>query len=288
MGWGRASAHLVGHFHDRRCPLVELVHPVRKSSVIGREFVRNLLLPWEGEKRTRVSSRQGYDNEVGSVEPFVLHEVRDESNGLNGFSQAHLVCQDPVQVVVVKGNQPLQAFDLQTGKAGDPKRPPGCCGVSRRPSGVAHLILLELSVHQQRGLLLHLLGDGVSHGVIGLEPPGERRTAVFIVHILFSISADKAHVSVQASPGQRSPGVHVAQHSLNDVTHVHLGHVLTVGVCDLLLVLHGSRRWLGLLLLLLRKSESASTRLRSQGFKGPTSSSSSSSLSSLSERGATS
>lgn len=62
----------------------------------------------------RGSSRQGHDDEVGSVEPFVLHEVRDESDGLDGFSQAHLVCQDPVQVVVVKGNQPLQAFDLQT------------------------------------------------------------------------------------------------------------------------------------------------------------------------------
>lgn len=61
---------------------------------------------------TGVSSRQGYDNEVGSIEPFVLHEVRDKSNGLDGLSQTHLVCQDPVQVVVVKGNQPLQTFNL--------------------------------------------------------------------------------------------------------------------------------------------------------------------------------
>lgn len=72
-----------------------------------------------------MSSRQGYDNEVGSVEPFVLHEVRDESDGLDGFSQAHLVCQDPVQVIVVKGNQPLQAFNLHTRKAGDTKWLPG-------------------------------------------------------------------------------------------------------------------------------------------------------------------
>lgn len=79
----------------------------------------------------RVSSRQGYDNEVGSVEPFVLHEVRDKSNGLNGFSQAHLVRQDPVQVIVVKGNQPLQAFNLQTRKVGDTNWLPGCCRVSR-------------------------------------------------------------------------------------------------------------------------------------------------------------
>lgn len=54
-----------------------------------------------------MSSRQGHDNEVWSVEPLVLHEVRDQSNGLDGFSQAHLVRQDAVQVVVVKGNQPF-------------------------------------------------------------------------------------------------------------------------------------------------------------------------------------
>lgn len=60
----------------------------------------------------RVSSRQRYDNEVGSVEPFVLHEVRDQSDGLDGFPQAHLIRQDPVQVVIVKGNQPFQTFNL--------------------------------------------------------------------------------------------------------------------------------------------------------------------------------
>lgn len=78
-----------------------------------------------------MGSRQGYDNEVGSVEPLVLHEVRDESDGLNGFPQAHLVCQDPVQVIVVKGNQPLQAFNLQTSKAGETKGLPGGCRVWR-------------------------------------------------------------------------------------------------------------------------------------------------------------
>lgn len=55
----------------------------------------------------RVSSRQRYDNEVGSVEPFVLHEVRDQSDGLDGLPQAHLIRQDPVQVIIVKGNQPF-------------------------------------------------------------------------------------------------------------------------------------------------------------------------------------
>lgn len=60
----------------------------------------------------RISSREGYNDEVGSVEPFVLHEVCDKSNSLDGFPQTHLICQDPIQVIVVKGNQPLQTFNL--------------------------------------------------------------------------------------------------------------------------------------------------------------------------------
>lgn len=42
----------------------------------------------------------------------MFHEVRDEGDGLDGFPQAHLVGQDPVQIVVVEGNQPLQTFNL--------------------------------------------------------------------------------------------------------------------------------------------------------------------------------
>lgn len=48
----------------------------------------------------------------------MLHEVRDEGDSLDGFTQTHLVRQDPVQVVVVEGNQPLQTFNLND-KRGD-------------------------------------------------------------------------------------------------------------------------------------------------------------------------
>lgn len=58
-------------------------------------------------------SRERYDDEEGPVDALVLHEVRDERDGLDGLSQAHLVGQDAVQVVVVQGHQPLQALDLQ-------------------------------------------------------------------------------------------------------------------------------------------------------------------------------
>lgn len=47
---------------------------------------------------------------------------------------------------------------------------------------------------------------------------------------------------------------HDAAHSLDDVLHVHLGHVFAVRVCDLLLLLHWSSRRLRLLLFLLLES----------------------------------
>lgn len=46
----------------------------------------------------------------------MLHEVCDESDSLDGFSQTHLIGQDPIQVVVVKRNQPLQTFNLKVKK----------------------------------------------------------------------------------------------------------------------------------------------------------------------------
>lgn len=52
----------------------------------------------------------------------MLHEVRDQGDGLDGFSQTHLVRQDPIQVVVVEGNQPLQTFNLRDTEGGDVRR----------------------------------------------------------------------------------------------------------------------------------------------------------------------
>lgn len=57
-------------------------------------------------------SRERDNDEERAVDPLVLHEVRDESDGLDGFPQSHLVCQDPIEVVVVQGHEPFQAFDL--------------------------------------------------------------------------------------------------------------------------------------------------------------------------------
>lgn len=61
----------------------------------------------------RAHLRERDDDEEGPVDALVLHEVCDERDGLDGLPQAHLVGQDAIQVVVVKGHQPLQALNLQ-------------------------------------------------------------------------------------------------------------------------------------------------------------------------------
>lgn len=71
-----------------------------------------------------VSSREGYNDEVGSIESFVFHEVRDEGDSLDGFSQTHLIRQDPIEVIVVEGNQPLQTFNLTDNEGGKKHLPP--------------------------------------------------------------------------------------------------------------------------------------------------------------------
>lgn len=55
-----------------------------------------------------------------------------------------------------------------------------------------HLVLLEDAVDHERGLLVHALGDGVGHGVVGLEPPRQRlRHPVLVVHVLLGVSGPK-------------------------------------------------------------------------------------------------
>lgn len=47
----------------------------------------------------------------------MLHQVGDERDGLDGFTEAHLISQDPVQVVIVERNHPFQTLDLENAKA---------------------------------------------------------------------------------------------------------------------------------------------------------------------------
>lgn len=57
--------------------------------------------------------RERHDDEEGPIDALVLHEVCDERDGLDSLPQPHLISQDAIQVVVIKGHQPLQALDLK-------------------------------------------------------------------------------------------------------------------------------------------------------------------------------
>lgn len=46
--------------------------------------------------------REWHNDEKGSIEALVLHEVSDEGDGLDCFTKAHLISQNTIQVVVVK------------------------------------------------------------------------------------------------------------------------------------------------------------------------------------------
>lgn len=51
--------------------------------------------------------REWNDDQIGPIEPLVLHQVGDKGDGLDGFAEAHLISQDAVQIVIVEGHHPL-------------------------------------------------------------------------------------------------------------------------------------------------------------------------------------
>lgn len=60
--------------------------------------------------------REGNNDEKGPIEPFVLHQVGNECNGLDGFAKAHFISQDAIEIVVVQGYHPLKTLGLQNRK----------------------------------------------------------------------------------------------------------------------------------------------------------------------------
>lgn len=86
--WDTGPTHLVWDFHYRRGPFVKLIDPVRKSSIQNNTFYhqarnRNNLTFL---KQQTCHSRERYDDEIGPVEAFVLHEVGDKCDCLDGLS----------------------------------------------------------------------------------------------------------------------------------------------------------------------------------------------------------
>lgn len=46
--------------------------------------------------------REWHNDEKGSIEALILHEVSDKGDGLDCFAKAHLISQNTIQIVVVK------------------------------------------------------------------------------------------------------------------------------------------------------------------------------------------
>lgn len=58
-------------------------------------------------------------------------------------------------------------------------------GLPRGHKHTTYLVVLQGAINEEGRLLLHPLGDGVSHRVVGLGPSGTVLHAVLVVHILF-------------------------------------------------------------------------------------------------------
>lgn len=56
---------------------------------------------------------------------------------------------------------------------------------------VVYLVLLELPIHQQCGLFVNFLSDGVSHGIVWLQASVETCVTVLIVNILLGVSGGR-------------------------------------------------------------------------------------------------
>ena len=51
-------------------------------------------------------------HKVGSLIPFVSNQIREKTNCLDRFPQAHLICQYAIQIVIVQRNHPIKALEL--------------------------------------------------------------------------------------------------------------------------------------------------------------------------------
>ena len=57
--------------------------------------------------------RERHDDQERSIEFLDLNQVSKQGNGLNGFSQTHLISKDAIQGVIMQWHKPLQASHLK-------------------------------------------------------------------------------------------------------------------------------------------------------------------------------
>mmetsp|Transcript_4943 Transcript_4943/g.18605 ORF Transcript_4943/g.18605 Transcript_4943/m.18605 type:complete len:222 (-) Transcript_4943:1561-2226(-) len=77
----------IHHHSEMRSPSLKLICPILKSSQRHNDKMRALIV-------------------------FKFLQVGNERDGLNGFSEAHLVGQNSIQFVVVERHEPLKTFEL--------------------------------------------------------------------------------------------------------------------------------------------------------------------------------
>ena len=56
--------------------------------------------------------RQRHNDEERSIDSLLLHQVGNETDGLNGLPQPHLIGQDSVELLGVHDAQPVEADQL--------------------------------------------------------------------------------------------------------------------------------------------------------------------------------
>lgn len=106
--------------------------------------------------------RQRNHNQIRSLIALISNQIGEQTDSLNRFAQAHLICQDAVQVVIVQGYHPVKPLEL---------------------------ILLQLASFQQMGLLSDLLLNLVSDWIVSLRRIHQVVLDLFrITHILFVVS----------------------------------------------------------------------------------------------------
>ena len=57
--------------------------------------------------------RERHDDQERPIEFLDLNQVSKQGNGLDGFSQTHLISQDAIQGIIVQWHKPLQASHLK-------------------------------------------------------------------------------------------------------------------------------------------------------------------------------
>ncbi len=115
--------------------------------------------------------REWHNDKEGSIDSLSLHEVCDETNGLDGLAQTHLIGQNTIQVIVVQRHHPFQTQQLQIQQQTSYTFQQTHSNIEVAYSllwdvHVANLISFEIAIDHDGGLLCDFLWLAMSHVII--------------------------------------------------------------------------------------------------------------------------